>query len=239
MELALAGDVEHGRAEGCCDEGYGENGEQGGRNAASEISHGGECEEGDGEHEGVHRVGAEVEYRLEFRKVGAVGGENSREELDGGLDGAFGPAELLALERGVGFGDLCGDGDVGDVFKVPTFQLRSVGEVEVLGERVGCPAAGILDGAAPPYSGGAVEVEEQAVGAAGALLDAEMAVDADALGAGEEGGVTVQVIPAGLHEAGFFGGEMGEELSQEIGCGDEIGVEDRDELAVGGGHGVG
>ena len=73
----------------------------------------------------------------------------------------------------------------------------------------------------------------------GGLLDREVAVDTHRLGAGEETFFPVQVPPASLDQAGSFGGEMREEASDKIRFGDEIGIEDRDELAVGSGHGIG
>ena len=130
------------------------------RQLPSEVIERGKGQEGSGQHERMGEVVAEVEDGLELGEKREVGGENFREQFDRCLDGAFRPAELLALERGVSFRDLRRDDDVGDVFEVPAFQLGAVGEVEVFGEGVGGPAPCILDRAAAPDAGGAVEVEE-------------------------------------------------------------------------------
>ena len=155
------------------------------------------------------------------------------QQLLAGLDGALGPAVLLALE-GVHLHRELGRRDhVLQEDELPALQLRAVGEVQVLGERVVLPAAGVVDGVAPPDAGGAVEVEEAPGAVAGAVLDDEVAVEEDRLHLGEQRVVAVDVAPAHLHHADPGVGEVAEGLLQDVGRGDEVGVEDRDELALG------
>ena len=111
--------------------------------------------------------------------------------------------------------------------------MRAVGEVGVFGERVVLPAAGLVDGLAPPHAGGAVEVEEDAAAGAPGMLEHKMAVEQDGFDLGEQRIVAVNVRPAGLHHADFGVGEMVDALKQEIGRWNKVGVEDGDELALG------
>lgn len=236
VEVALADEVEDGGAECGSDEGKGEDEQPPVMDFTAEEFEGWEGKEGNDEGQGVCEVVAEVENTLDFLEGCAGRGEDGGEEFFCGLDGAFGPAELLAFEGGVGFGDFSGHDDVRDVFEVPATELCAVGEVQVFGEGVGSPAAGVFDGGAAPDAAGAVEVEEEMVGAACGLFDSEVAVDADGLGACEEGCVAIEVAPAGLDEGSFFGVEVGEEFCEKIRWWDEVAIKDGDKFAMSGGH---
>jgi hypothetical protein len=101
-----------------------------------------------------------VEERLGLDLGRLIGTQDARHQLQEGLDGALGPAVLLALERvhldrQLGRGDMVLDED-----ELPAAQLCAVAEVEVLGERVVLPPAAVGDRGAPPDTGRAVEVEE-------------------------------------------------------------------------------
>ena len=63
----------------------------------------------------------------------------------------------------------------------PAAQLRAVAEIEILGQRVVLPAAGVGDGRAPPDARRAVEVEEEPGAVAAAVLEHEVAVEQDRL----------------------------------------------------------
>ena len=65
---------------------------------------------------------------------------------------------------------------VGQEDEAPAAQLRAVAEVEVLGQRVVLPSAGVGDRFTPPHARGPVEVEEAAAAAARRLLEQQMAV---------------------------------------------------------------
>jgi hypothetical protein len=67
---------------------------------------------------------------------------------------------------------------------------------------------------------------------AGVLLDDEVSVDADALGAREERVALVQMTPASLDEGDLRVAEVGDGLPQEVRSRHEVRVEDGDELAA-------
>ena len=74
--------------------------------------------------------------------------ENPRQQLETRLHRALGPAVLLRLE-GVHLHRHFGRGDeVGQEDELPALQLRAVAQVEIFGQRVVLPAAGIVDGRA-------------------------------------------------------------------------------------------
>ena len=84
--------------------------------------------------------------------------------------------ERVHLDRHFGRRD-----DVGHEHEPPAAQLRAVAEVEILGQRVVLPAAGVVDRRAPPDAGRAVEIEEAPAAVAAAVLEHEMAVEQDRL----------------------------------------------------------
>ena len=96
------------------------------------------------------------------------------------------------------------------------------------------PAAGFVDGLAAPHAGGAVEVEEDAGAGAAAVLEDEVAVEEDGFDLGEEAVVAIEVRPAGLDHADAGFGEVVDDAAEPGGGRDEVGVEDGDELALGG-----
>ena len=145
----------------------------------------------------------------------------------------LGPACLLGFEGGHLNGQLCGALDVLEVHELPADHLRAVAEVGVFGEGVVLPAAGLADDAGAPHAGGAVEVEEDAGAAAASVLEDKVAVEQDGLDLGEEAVVAVEVGPARLHHADGGFGEVMDDLHDPVAWGDEVGVEDGDELALG------
>jgi len=95
------------------------------------------------------------------------------------------------------------------------------------------PAAGVGDCLPAPHAGGAVEVEEVAGTGACAVLQDEVAVEEDRFDLGEQAVVAVEMRPAGLHHADFGLVEVVDDVHQPIGRGDEICVEDGDQVALG------
>ena len=95
------------------------------------------------------------------------------------------------------------------------------------------PAAGVGDGRAAPDSGRAVEVEEESGAVAAAVLEHEVAVEQDRLNLRQQRVVLIDVTPARLDHRHLRIGEELHGAHQEIRRGDEVGVEDRDELALG------
>ena len=117
--------------------------------------------------------------------------------------------------------------------ELPAAQLRAVAEIEVLGQRVVLPAARVDDRRATPDAGRAVEVEEEARAVAAAVLEHEVAVEQDRLDLRQQRVVLVDVAPARLDHRDLRIDEERHRARQEVGGRDEVGVEDRDELALG------
>ena len=112
---------------------------------------------------------------------------------------------LLRLEAVHVHGQFGGRDEIGQEDEAPALELRAVAEVEILGQRVVLPAAGVLDAGAPPEAGRAVEIEEPSAAAAGGLFEQEMPVEEHRLHAREQGIGAVQVAPARLDHADLSG----------------------------------
>ena len=95
------------------------------------------------------------------------------------------------------------------------------------------PAAAVGDRLGPPDAGRAIEVEEAAGPVAPAVLEHEVGVEQDRLHLGQQRVILVQVRPARLHHRHLRVAEVRHGPLQEVGRGDEVGVEDRDVAAAG------
>ena len=139
---------------------------------------------------------------------------------------------LLRLERVHLDRHFGGRHDVGQEEEAPAGQLRAVAEIEILGQRVVLPAAGVGDRLAAPDAGRAVEIEEAAGAIAAAVLEHEVRVEQDRLNLREQRVVLVDVAPARLDHADLrVGREVRQRPLQEISARNEVGVENGDELA--------
>ena len=87
---------------------------------------------------------------------------------------------------------------------------------------------------APPDAGGAVEVEEAARPVAAGVLHDEVAVEHQRLHLGQRREVAVDVLPAALHDGDLRVDEVVDAALEDVGQRQEVGVEDQDELALGG-----
>ena len=148
------------------------------------------------------------------------------------LDQPLGPARLLRLECGHLHRQLGRAFDVLQINELPSFELGAIGKIGVFGERVMLPAAGFVDGAAPPHAGGAVEVEENAAARPTRVFQHEMAVEQNGFDLGQQRVVAVDVRPARLHHADLGIGEVMDALHQKVGRRNKIGVKDGDEFAL-------
>ena len=162
--------------------------------------------------------------------------EDFGQQLERGLEAARRPARLLTPVGVDRHRQLLGDGDAFDVGGTPAAQLGAVAEVQVLGQRVRRPATGLLDGGPPPNPGGPREVGEVAGARPHGLLDPEVEVDHQRLQPGEQRIALVQVDPAGLDETDAGVRERARGAPQEVRRGKEVGVEDGDQLGLGGGQ---
>ena len=113
-------------------------------------------------------------------------------------------------------------------------------QAQIFANRVGQPAAGLFNAAAPPNAAGAVEFGEHIGPMAHGLLHGKMFVQGDGLRGRQRRIASIEMAPAGLNHAQFrFVEEMGDGLAQKVGIGLEIGVKNGDEFAAGLGEGSG
>ncbi len=175
-----------------------------------------------------------VEKGLDLLEQGRRLPEESRQQLDGGLDRSFGPPELLALEGVHVLGDLGRHDEIRQKYRMPTGKLDPIGKVHVLGQGIPLPSPAVDDGRPPPDTRRPVEVHVEAVPVPCRLLDHEMSVDADGLRTGEKGTPSVEMPPARLDQGKSIVAHEKGNASQEIVLGrDKVGVEHRQKLPPG------
>ena len=179
-------------------------------------------------------VAAEVDEGLELDGRTPGSAKHAREKLARGLHAALRPPALLDQERGRCGGQFRGHADVVPQHEAPSGHLGAVADVEVFGEGVRLPSPGVGQRLAAPEPGGPVEIEKSSPQVAPALLQEEVSVEEECLGAGQPGVLFVQVVPAGLHHPHTRVGHRGQERLEEVRAGHEVGVEDEDVLAGGG-----
>ena len=139
---------------------------------------------------------------------------------------------LLRLERVHLHRHFRGSDQVRQEDELPAAQLRAIAQVEIFGQRVVLPAAGISDRRSPPDARGAVEVEEQPGAVPSAVLQHEVGVEQDRLDLREQRVVLVDVPPSRLHHRDAVVAEVRNRLLQEVRRRNEVRVEDGDELAL-------
>ena len=177
-----------------------------------------------------------MQQALQLAPGAEAGAQHLRPQQARHLDGAFRPAELLALQARHLHRDLRRGGYIRAVADPPAQELGPVGEVQVFGEGFAAPVPRRLDAGPPPDPRRAVEGEEEPGGVAPVLLHHEMTVQGQGLDAREQGVVFVKVRPAGLHQPGALaarGEERRQGAPQPAGRGHEIGVEDGDKFPGG------
>ena len=188
------------------------------------------------DHQHIVEVRAQVEERFGLHAKRLVRRQDARQQLAAGLNRPLGPAMLLGLERIHLHRQFRRHDDIGHEMELPAAQLGAVAEVQVFGQRVVLPAAAVDNRFAAPDPRGAVEVEEVARAVAPAVLQHEVRVEQDRLDLGEQRVVGVDVAPARLHHGDLRIHEVVDGLVQEVGRRQEVGVENRDELALGDRH---
>ena len=157
--------------------------------------------------------------------------QQAGKQLARGLNTALGPAPLLHQERGGCARELGRDTHFVPQDEAPSRHLRPVADVEVLGQRVVMPSARVLKCLSTPHPRRPVELEEPATTVASPLFHQEVPVQQKPLGAGQPRFVLVEVVPAGLHHADPGIGHGREEVFEEAGWGDEVGVENENVVA--------
>ena len=136
------------------------------------------------------------------------------------------------LNAFISTGHFGGRDDVREEMELPSAQLSAIAEVEILGQRVVLPTARIVDRLSAPHAGRTVEVEEVLRAVAPAVFEDEVPVEQDRLDSRQQRIVLVDVAPARLHHTDLGVGEVVDGALQEVGSWNEVGVEDRDELAA-------
>ncbi len=183
-------------------------------------------------HQQVIEVRRQVEERFRLDSDRLVRPQDARQELHAGLDGAFGPAMLLRLEGIHLDRHFRRRHDVRQEDEAPAEELRAVTEVEILGQGVVLPSAGVVDRVTPPDPRCAVEVEEAAGAVAPPMLEHEVRVEQDRLNLGQEGVILVDMPPARLDHAHFRVAEVRQRLEEEVRRRHEVRVENRDEICL-------
>src|SRR5215469_6436471 len=96
------------------------------------------------------------------------------DELAGALGEALVPAVLLGTPGGEIVGQLARYADAHENRRAPTLEMHAIAEIEILGQGVGMPAAGIIDCPPAPKSAGPVEGHVEVGPGASALLHGKM-----------------------------------------------------------------
>ncbi len=162
-----------------------------------------------------------------------MGRKHAPHQLAGGLYGALGPAILLRAHSREILGELGGGDHVLAVDELPPGELSAVREIEILGEGVVLPAPRGEDRLAAPDAAGAGEVEEQPSAEARPVLHQMVTVEHQGLHPGQRRDVAVDVAPARLHHPHLGVDEVADDRAEEARRRDEVGVEDRDQRALG------
>ena len=237
---ALSDKVKRRRSDGCeedKDESDGEEptGHLGYRRVPSEKRVSGKSGK---EHARVNRIVGSVEECAElFAEGNAFCLEHEREVLDGGLDGALCPTELLSLERIDVVRKFRRNDHVEDELHFPTGQLAAVRKVHVFGQRIAFPTSGVHDCLFAPDACGTVKVHEEIAPAAGGLFHHKVAVNTDGLCKGKTGFATVQVTPTALDKAHVcIHDKVRNRLQEEVLLGYKIGVENGEIFTLGNFH---
>ncbi len=170
---------------------------------------------------------------LELDDGAKAAAEQAGKQLARGLNTALGPAPLLHQERGGGAREFGRDTHFVAQHEAPSRHLRPVADVEVLGQRVVIPSARVVERLSAPQPRRPVELEEPAAAVTAPLLHQEVPVQQERLRAGQPRFVFVEVLPASLHHADPGIDHGRQQLFEESGLGDEIGVENQDIVAGG------
>jgi len=182
---------------------------------------------------GVDDVAEQVSRSLRLGRQAVRASPDSRQKETRGLHAALGPTFLLDLYGAHLRRQLARNLHVAQKDEAPPGQLRPVTQVEVFGQGRGPPAARILHTGAPPHPGRAVEVEEEPGAEAGFVLDPKVPIEQEGLGARQPAIFLIQIAPGGLHHPHPGIGERRKEPSQQIGLGDEIRVQNEEEISLG------
>src|SRR5437588_9225655 len=135
--------------------------------------------------------------------------------------------EAIHIDR-----QLCRGNNVGQENKLPAGQLRAITQIQVLGQRVMLPAAGLFNARFSPEPGRSVKVEKATTARARGLFENEMAVEKHCLHSGEQGIAAIQMAPARLNHPHLRVGKEIDCLAQQMRWRNKIGIENTYEFSA-------
>ena len=93
----------------------------------------------------MYEITGQMDDSLELDSVSLCGAQQRRDLPDRRLDAALSTSRQLTFEPGDLGRQFCPDDHVWQVVDAPSTELRSVAQIEVLGQRIGSPPPGICD----------------------------------------------------------------------------------------------
>jgi hypothetical protein len=123
--------------------------------------------------------------------------------------------------------------DIRQKNEFPTDELGAIAQIEIFGERVVLPAAGIDNARFSPEPSRAIEIEKTSAATPGGLFQKQMAVQEHGLNAGEQRVTPIQMSPARLDHPDLGVSEEMDRVPEQIAARNEIRVEDANEFAFG------
>ena len=112
---------------------------------------------------------------------------DQRQNFSGGLNGSLAPSLLLTAEIRQKYRQFGRYHDVVYVNEAPAGQLGPVADIQILGDRIRLPSAGLFNGCLAPDTGGAVEIEKQGTAPADLMFHAEVRRQEHGLDTGQPG----------------------------------------------------
>lgn len=188
---------------------------------------------GQGHGQRMGQVTAQVRQRVQLDPRRKSPAQQARQQLSRRLHAALRPSTLLHQKRPRRGGKFGRHAQVLSEDEPPARHLRPIAYVQVFGQRVALPTAGLGQRAPPPKPRSAVEVEEPPAPVSPDLLDEEVSVQERRLGSGQPRVAGVQMVPAGLRHAHARIVHRRQKLDQELRVGHEVGVQNQHELALG------
>ena len=157
--------------------------------------------------------------------------KQSAEQLAGRLNRSFCPSKLLRANRIDVDRQLRWSRHLPVVHEGPPRELRSVAQVEVLGQCIAFPSTRLLDAISSPDACRAVEIDEAVAPVSRELFDDEMRVEAESLESSQKRRAFVQIRPSGLNHTHSGTPEMRQEHLQKLAGRHEVGIENCDQIA--------
>ena len=114
-------------------------------------------------------------FEFDFERESTL--EQFGEHFFGHLNRSLCPTVLLGFESDHFDGDFGGRRRFVDVDELPTFRLRTIREIEVFGNRIVLPSAGVGDRRFAPNASRAIKIEKAPGTVASRVLDDEVPIE--------------------------------------------------------------